>query len=156
MLHELFIGQAWAQAATAAAPAAASNPMALVLSYAPLILIFGIFYVLIIRPQGQAAKAHAALLAALTRGQWVTTDAGLVGEVTRLLDAPTPAKGAPELPSYVRLQVADGTEVVVQRVSIKRVLSEAEVALVAGAEAAKQVAKHATKPTGKPTAKGKQ
>jgi hypothetical protein len=56
----------------------------------------------------------------------------------------------------VRLQVADGTEVVVQRVSIKRVLSEAEVALVAGAEAAKQVAKHATKPTGKPTTKGKQ
>jgi preprotein translocase subunit YajC len=148
MVHELLIGQAWAQDA---APVAASNPMALVLSYAPLILIFVIFYVLIIRPQGQAAKAHAALLAALTRGQWVATDAGLVGEVTRLLDASTPAKGMPDLPSYVRLQVADGTEVIVQRVSIKRVLTEAEVALVAGAEAAK----HVSKATGKAPAKGK-
>lgn len=149
MLQELFISQAWAQDVAVAAPVAASNPMALVFSYAPLILIFGIFYVLIIRPQGQAAKAHAALLAALTRGQWVATDAGLVGEVTRLLDAPAPAKDQPSLPSYVRLQVANGTEMVVQRVSIKRVLSEAEVALVAGSEAAKQVAKQASKPTTK-------
>lgn len=155
MLQDLFISQAWAQDVAAAAPAAASNPMALALSYAPLILIFVIFYVLIIRPQGQTARAHAALLAALTRGQWVATDGGLVGEVTRLLEAPIPAKGASELPGYVRLQLAEGTEVVVQRVSIKRVLTEAEVALVAGPDAAKNAAKQLAKHTTKTPLKAK-
>lgn len=47
-------------------------------------LIGGIFYFLIIRPQGQARKRHAALLAALKKGDQITTAGGIVGKVKEI------------------------------------------------------------------------
>ena len=50
-----------------------------------LILQFGaiiaIFYFLLIRPQSQARKKHAAILAALKKGDDITTAGGIVGKV---------------------------------------------------------------------------
>ncbi|MFZ5625310.1 MAG: preprotein translocase subunit YajC [Gemmatimonadota bacterium] len=45
-----------------------------------------IFYFLIIRPQGQARKRHAAMLAALKKGDEVTTAGGIVGRVKDVKD----------------------------------------------------------------------
>ena len=50
-----------------------------------LILQFGaiiaIFYFLLIRPQSQARKRHAAILAALKKGDDITTAGGIIGKV---------------------------------------------------------------------------
>ncbi len=48
----------------------------------PLILMFGIFYFLLIRPQQKKAKEHRALIDALKKGDLVVTAAGIHGKVT--------------------------------------------------------------------------
>jgi preprotein translocase subunit YajC len=47
-------------------------------------LIGLVFYFLIIRPQGQARRKHAELLAALKKGDDVTTAGGIIGRVKDL------------------------------------------------------------------------
>ena len=55
-------------------------------SLLPLILLFGIFYFLIIRPQQQRMKAHQAMVAAVKRGDTVVTAGGLIGKVSEVKD----------------------------------------------------------------------
>jgi preprotein translocase subunit YajC len=55
-------------------------------SLIPLILLFGIFYFLIIRPQQQRAKAHQAMVSAVKRGDTVVTAGGLIGKVSKVKD----------------------------------------------------------------------
>ncbi len=43
-----------------------------------------VFYFLIIRPQSQARKRHAQILAALKKGDDVTTSGGIIGKVKDL------------------------------------------------------------------------
>ena len=50
----------------------------------PLILMFGIFYFLLIRPQQKRLKDHREMVAALRRGDTVVTGGGLVGKVTKV------------------------------------------------------------------------
>lgn len=45
-----------------------------------------VFYFLIIRPQGQARKKAAEILAALKKGDEITTSGGLVGKVRDIKD----------------------------------------------------------------------
>lgn len=49
-----------------------------------ILLIVGIFYFLIIRPQGAARKKHADLLASLKKGDEVMTAGGIIGRVKEL------------------------------------------------------------------------
>ena len=55
-------------------------------SLVPLVLLFGIFYFLIIRPQQQRMKAHQAMVAAVKRGDTVVTAGGLIGKVAKVKD----------------------------------------------------------------------
>ena len=59
-------------------------------SLALLIFQFGaiilIFYFLLIRPQSQARKRHAAVLAQLKKGDEVTTAGGIIGKVKDVKD----------------------------------------------------------------------
>lgn len=48
--------------------------------------IGAVFYFLIIRPQSQARKRHATILAALKKGDEVTTAGGIVGKVKDIKD----------------------------------------------------------------------
>lgn len=48
--------------------------------------IGGVFYFLIIRPQSQARKQHAQLLANLKKGDEVTTSGGIIGKVKDIKD----------------------------------------------------------------------
>jgi len=50
----------------------------------PWILILGIFYLLVWRPQARAQKAHRARIAAAKKGDTVVTGGGLIGRVTRV------------------------------------------------------------------------
>lgn len=69
------------------AQAAGSQPsgtMSFLAQSLPLVLIFVIFYVLLIRPQQQAAKKHKAKVDAVKKGDQVVTGGGLMGKVTKV------------------------------------------------------------------------
>jgi preprotein translocase subunit YajC len=52
----------------------------------PLVLLFGIFYFLLIRPQQQRLKTHQAMVEAVRRGDTVVTAGGLIGKVAKVKD----------------------------------------------------------------------
>jgi preprotein translocase subunit YajC len=52
--------------------------------FAPLVLIFAVFYFLLIRPQQQKQKETRQMLAALKRGDKVVTGGGILGTVQRV------------------------------------------------------------------------
>ena len=52
----------------------------------PLILIFFVFYFLIIRPQQNKVKQHAAMVNAVKKGDEVVTQGGLIGKVSKVSD----------------------------------------------------------------------
>jgi preprotein translocase subunit YajC len=70
------IGTAWAQSAGGAPPA--------LVSFAPLVLVFVVFYFLLIRPQQQKAKEHRGMLDNLKKNDEVITNGGLYGRVVTL------------------------------------------------------------------------
>ena len=102
---DFFISNAHAQAAGGAA--AAPNPM---MSFLPLIILFGIFYFMLIRPQMKRAKETKAMIAALSRGDEVVTSGGMLGRIDELAD------------QFVTLEIADGVRVKVSKQHITSVL----------------------------------
>ena len=52
----------------------------------PLILLFGIFYFLLIRPQQQRVKTHQQMVEAVRRGDTVVTAGGMIGKVAKVKD----------------------------------------------------------------------
>ncbi|PHR58231.1 MAG: preprotein translocase subunit YajC [Robiginitomaculum sp.] len=61
----------------------ASNMMAQIF---PFMLIGLVFYFLLIRPQNKRMKEHKTMLAAVTRGDTIVTNGGLIGKVTKVAD----------------------------------------------------------------------
>lgn len=93
--------------AYAAAPEAA-NPMGSVLGN-PLILMVlmvGIFYFLLIRPQQKKAKEHKALLDNLKKGDRVITSGGIIGAIVNIED------------QIVNLEIADKVRIEMARSAI--------------------------------------
>ena len=54
------------------------------LSFAPILLIFGIFYFLLFRPMQQQKKDTQKMLSQLANGQNVVTTGGIVGTIVSL------------------------------------------------------------------------
>lgn len=75
----LFISNAYAQAA--AAPA--QNP---IMSFVPFILVFGVMYFFMIRPQKKRAQEEQTFLSKLTHGEEIFTKSGILGKVTGITD----------------------------------------------------------------------
>ena len=84
----------------------------------PLILVFGIMYFLLIRPQQKKLRDHAALVAALRRGDQVVTSGGLIGKVTKVKDEV----------GEIEVEIAPGVNVRVVRATVSSVLSKTEPA----------------------------
>ena len=101
---DFFISNAYAQAA---APAAAPNPL---MSFLPLIILFGIFYFMLIRPQMKRAKEQRSMIAALAKGDEVLTTGGLLGRIEDIAE------------QFVVLEVASGVTVKMQKQAISAVL----------------------------------
>lgn len=89
---------------------AAADPTGGFMQLLPMILMFVVLWFLMIRPQMKKAKEHKALLEGLQKGDEVVTQGGLVGKVTKVGD------------SYVTVEIAAGTEVVVQKPAVGLVL----------------------------------
>ncbi len=86
-------------------------------SLVPLVLLFGIFYFLLIRPQQQRAKAHQLMVQAVKRGDTVVTAGGLVGKVAKVKDD-----------GEVMVEIADNVQVRVLRSTLTEVRSKGEKA----------------------------
>jgi preprotein translocase subunit YajC len=99
----LFVADAWAQAApTAQEPGA--------FAFLPLIILFVVFYLFLIRPQVKRQKEHQKLVQALGKGDEVVTSGGIAGRITEVGD------------NFLRVEIAKGIEVRVQKPAITTVL----------------------------------
>ena len=80
--------------------------------FLPLVLIFGVFYFLLIRPQQQRQKQIKAMLAELKRGDRIVTSGGMLATVQRVKD------GSDE----IEIEIAPTVRVLVLRDTISTVL----------------------------------
>ncbi len=71
----------YAQTITASAAPVANSPMSMITSFAPFIVIMGLFYFLMIRPQSAERKKKEEQLNAIQRGDRVLTRGGIYGTV---------------------------------------------------------------------------
>ncbi|MGC6528197.1 MAG: preprotein translocase subunit YajC [Paracoccaceae bacterium] len=83
----------------------------------PLILIFGIMYFLLIRPQQKKAKEHQAMVKALRRGDQVITQGGLIGKVSKVKEE-----------NELEVELAENVKVRVVQSTIVQVLNKTEPA----------------------------
>ena len=83
--------------AYASAGAAPGGAAGFFISVFPLILIFVIFYVLLIRPQARRMKQHQAKVGAVKKNDSVVTGGGLIGKVTRVDENEVEVELAPGL-----------------------------------------------------------
>ncbi len=76
----------------------------------PMLLIFGAFWFLLIRPQQKKQKAHQELVSNVSVGDEVMTAGGILGKVTGVSD------------HYAVLAINDSTEIKIQKGSISQVV----------------------------------
>ena len=105
----MFATPAFAQAAAGSGAASAMT------SFLPLILIFGIMYFLLIRPQQKKMKQHRTMVEALRKGDSVLTQGGIIGKVTRVKED-----------GEVEVEIAEGVKVRVLKATIAQVMSKTE------------------------------
>lgn len=83
-------------------------------AFIPLLLMVGIFYFLLIRPQQKKQKDHKAMLDGLQRGDVIVTAGGLQGKITGLTE------------TVATVEIAANVRVKVQRGYIAGVVSKGE------------------------------
>lgn len=105
---DLLINTAWAQ--DAAAPAGRGF-----VEFLPLIILFVIFYLFLIRPQMKRAKDHRKMVEAIAKGDEVVTNGGLLGRITDVGD------------NFIVLEIAKGVEVKVQKQAISATMPKGTV-----------------------------
>ncbi|GHB79132.1 preprotein translocase subunit YajC [Psychrosphaera saromensis] len=106
----LFISNAYAEGG--AGPASAGPDMLIMLA------IFGlIFYFMIYRPQAKRVKEQKNLISALAKGDEVLTAGGILGKLTKV----------PDDKDFVKLELADGVEISIQKASVSSVLPKGTI-----------------------------
>ena len=80
-----------------------------------IVLMFGVLYFLMIRPQMKRAKEHKTMIEALQKGDEVVTSGGMLGRVTKINE------------NYVTLDVANNVEVQIQRPAVQLVLPKGTI-----------------------------
>ena len=89
-----------------AAPAEQGSAFAASLNFfIPLILMFGVFWILVFRPQQRRVKEHQASIAAVKKGDDVITAGGIRGRVTKVADDEVEV----EIAQGVRVRVVKST-----------------------------------------------
>ena len=83
----------------------------------PMVLIFGIMYFLLTRPQQKKLKEHQSMVDALRRGDQVVTAGGIVGKVTKVRED-----------AEIEIEIASGVSVRVVKHTISQVRSKTEPA----------------------------
>jgi preprotein translocase subunit YajC len=108
----MFISNAYAQ--TAGSTGIEGNLM----SFLPIIMMFVVLYFLMIRPQMKRQKEQKSMMDALAKNDEVITVGGILGRVTKVTDA------------YVTIEVAENTEVVIQKSAVTMLLPKGTIKAV--------------------------
>ncbi len=104
----MFISQAWAQSAGQAQGGGIESMLLIV-------LMFGVLYFLMIRPQMKRAKEHKAMIETLQKGDEIVSGGGILGRVSKINEG------------YVTLEVAEGVEMILQRSAVQVVLPKGTI-----------------------------
>jgi preprotein translocase subunit YajC len=89
------------------AQSSGGNPLAVLL---PFLLLGGLFYFMILRPQQRRQRAQQALVNAVDVGDEIITTAGIYGVIT----------GVDDEEGTIRIEIAPGTEIRLLRAGIGR------------------------------------
>ena len=81
----------------------------------PLLLMFGIFYFLLIRPQQKKAKEHKNMVGALGKGDEIITNGGLLAKISDIDD------------NFLTCKISDNVEVKIQRHAVASVLPKGTI-----------------------------
>lgn len=103
---DFFISNAYAQGQSQA------DPFGFLL---PMLIIFGAFYFLLIRPQQKKQKAHAELVSNLNVGDEVLTAGGILGRITNVTE------------HYAAVEIGENTIIKIQKASISQVVPKGTV-----------------------------
>ena len=101
----LFIASAHAQAAGAPPPQGGEMFQILFL-----VGLFVLFYFIAIRPQRKRQKEHQQMVSALSKGDEVVTNGGILGKIVELSD------------QYLTVEIADNVKIKIQRNAVSTVL----------------------------------
>lgn len=94
-------------------------------AFLPLLLMGGVFYFLLIRPQQRRARAQQALLRSVEVGDEIVTTAGVFGTIVAIDDET----------DVVTVEIAPGTQIRMVRAGIGRIVAdEDEVGALEGDE----------------------
>lgn len=80
----------------------------------PMILIIGIMYFLMIRPQQKRMKEHRAMIDAIARGDQIVTSGGVIGKVTKVEE------------NELQVEIADGVRIKILRATVSEVRGKGE------------------------------
>ncbi len=106
----MFISNAYAQSATDSLGLSGN-----LTSFLPIVLMFVVLYFLMIRPQMKRQKEQKSMMEALAKGDEVATVGGMLGKITKVSD------------NFVTLEIANGTEVVVQKSAVTTLLPKGTI-----------------------------
>ncbi len=95
-----------------ASAAGSSGSAAFFVQILPLLFVFVIFYLLLIRPQQRRMKQHQATIAAVKKGDQVVTAGGVLGKVTKVSD------------EEVEVEIAQGIKVRIVKSTLSHVLGK--------------------------------
>jgi preprotein translocase subunit YajC len=108
--NTLFISEAFAQTG---APSLGSTEG--LMSMLPIVLMFGLLYFMMIRPQMKRAKEHKGMLDGLKSGDEVIAAGGVLGKIAKIGDA------------YVDIEIAPNTQIHVQKAAIQTLLPKGTI-----------------------------
>jgi preprotein translocase subunit YajC len=103
----MWISNAYAQGA--------GSPDQGLIAFLPMVAIFIIFYLMLIRPQQKKGKEQRAMIDALTKGDEIVSAGGIVGKVTKINE------------NYVTLEISSGVEINMQRSAVALLLPKGTI-----------------------------
>jgi preprotein translocase subunit YajC len=100
-------------------------------SMIPMVLIFGVFYFLLIRPQEKRRRLQESLVSGVKKGEEVLTNSGIFGVVTKINDSD----------NTVEIEIAKDTQVKILKNSIIDIVSRKKEDRVQKEEKTKKIKK---------------
>jgi len=85
------------------------------MNYLPFILIFGVFYFIVIRPQQKKLDEQAKMIKALQRGDRIITNSGIHGKISKV-----------EGDDHLMVEIADGVHVKMERSHVQALAAKTQ------------------------------
>ena len=85
------------------------------MSFLPFIIIFGLFYFMLIRPQMKQAKEHRSMLDSLKKGDEVVLSSGIIAKINSLSD------------QFAIVEIVKAVEIKIQKPTIQTLLPKGTI-----------------------------